>query len=323
MGKNYKIGSPKVTIFGGSGFLGRYLVYLFSKEGWEVKVAVRSPKDAGFLKVYGVEGQISLLKVNILNEKEVEHAVDGSNVVVNCIGILEETRGIQTFNLLHNKFPGMLAEISKALSVKRFVQVSSLGADENSISRYARSKREGEKKILEKFPNAVVLRPSVIFGAEDAFFNRFAKLSIISPIIPIVGGETKFQPVYVMDVARAVIKSATDESLAGLYELGGPDILSFDELISLMLKIINRRRLVVNFPFRVAFLEAFGLELIRKASFNLIPSIITIDQVRQLHYDNVVREKSLGMESFGIKATSLEVVLPQYLWRYRKGGKFS
>ena len=323
MGKNYKIGSPKVTIFGGSGFLGRYLVYLFSKEGWEVKVAVRSPKDAGFLKVYGVEGQISLLKVNILNEKEVEHAVDGSNVVVNCIGILEETRGIQTFNLLHNKFPGILAEISKALSVKRFVQVSSLGADENSTSRYARSKREGEKKILEKFPNAVVLRPSVIFGAEDAFLNRFAKLSIISPIIPIVGGETKFQPVYVMDVARAVIKSATDNSIKGTFEIGGPDTLSFNELISLMLEIIGRRRLVFNFPYGIALIGAATLTFLRKASFNLIPSLNTIDQVKQLRYDNVVGEGSSGIESFGVKTTSLRVVLPQYLWKYRSSGQFN
>ena len=323
MGKSYKIGNPKVTVFGGSGFLGRYVVYLFAQNGWRVTVAVRSPNYAGFLKVYGVEGQISLAKANISNEEEVKLAIKGSDAVVNCVGILEETGGSQKFDLLHNKYAARIAKISRNMDVRRFVQVSSLGADVSSLSKYSRSKRKGEKSIIENFPDAVVLRPSIIFGPEDNFFNRFANISLFSPIIPIVGGGTKFQPIYVMDLAKAVIKAATDNSIKGTFEIGGPDVLTFNELISLMLEIIDRRRLVFSFPFGIALIEAAILTFLRKVSFNLIPSLITIDQVKQLRHNNVVGQSASGIESFGVKTTSLRVVLPQYLWKYRSSGQFN
>ena len=323
MSKSYKVGNPRVTIFGGSGFLGRYIVYMFAKNGWKVVVGVRYPNNAGFLKVHGVEGQISLREVNINDEDQIKAAIIGSDAVINCVGILDEKSGSQKFDILHKKSASNIAIISKKMGVKRLTHISSLGSNESSLSRYSRSKKEGENSVIENFPESVILRPSIIFGPEDDFFNRFAKISVISPVIPIVGGETKFQPIYVLDVAEAAFKSAADDSYKGIYELGGPDVLSFKKLITIMLKVIGRRRFAINLPFRVATILALILSFFKKVTFGLVPALITRDQVNSLRYANTVEVGFRGIESFDIKPISLSVILPKYLWKYRKSGQFN
>ncbi len=323
MSNSYKVGNPKVTIFGGSGFVGRYVVYLFAQNGWQISVVVRNPNIAGFLKLYGTEGQISLVKANISDEEKITSAIKGSHAIVNCVGILEEMGGSQKFDLLHNKYIERIAKISKFLGVGRFTHISSIGASENSLSEYSRSKRKGEIEIINNFPEAVILRPSIIFGPEDLFFNRFAKMSLFSPIIPLVGATTNFQPIYVLDIARSVLKSVTDHSFNGIYELGGPDILSFNDLILKMLKTIDRKRLVINVPFGIALFLSYLSGFLKKVSFKAFPSIITKDQVIQLRSDNIVREGIKGIKDFSIKPSSLEIILPDYLWKYRRSGQFS
>ena len=323
MSKSYKVGNPKITIFGGSGFLGRYIVYMFAKNGWKITVCVRFPNNAGFLKVHGVEGQISLIAVNINDEDQVKAAIEGSDAVINCVGILDESYGSQKFDTLHNRAAGYIAKMSKKLGVKRFTQISALGANESSLSSYSRSKKAGENLVSENFPGSVILRPSIIFGPEDDFFNRFAKISVISPVIPLVGGETRFQPIYVLDVAKAVFKSVDDLSYNGIYELGGPEVFSFKELIFVMLKVIGRKRFAINLPFRVATILAFFLLVLKKVSLGLVPALITRDQVNSLRYSNIVQDSLRGTDSFDIKPVALSVILPKYLWKYRKSGQFN
>ena len=305
-----------VTVFGGSGFIGRHLIGRLARQGWTVRVAVRRPSRAGFLKPMGDVGQITPIRAPIQDQVAVESAVAGADAVINLVGILFE-RGPQTFAAVHAHGAQTVATAAAAAGVERLVQISALGADQHSEVGYARSKGAGEAAVQAAFPNAVILRPSVVFGPEDGFFNRFAIMARLSPVLPLIGGGgARFQPVYVGDVGDAIAKSVTDPACAGrTYELGGPHIYTFKELMELLLRQIHRRRLLVPWPFALADLQA--------AFFELLPvPPLTRDQVRMLRRDTVVTEGALTLADLGIAATAAEVILPSYLDRYRPSGRF-
>ncbi|ABV95323.1 ubiquinone dependent NADH dehydrogenase [Dinoroseobacter shibae DFL 12 = DSM 16493] len=314
--------SKLVTIFGGSGFVGRYIARRMAQEGWRVRVAVRRPNEALFVRTYGAVGQVEPILSNIRDDASVQAAVTGADVVINCVGILSET-GKNTFGLVQSHGAARVARLSAEAGVGRFVQISAIGADPAAKSDYARTKAEGEQAVLQAMPEAVILRPSIVFGPEDQFFNRFASMSRLGPILPVVGAETKFQPVYVDDVARAAVKAALGQAKPGIYELGGPDVNSFRELMAHMLSVIDRRRLIVNVPFPVAHVMGMTLDLVQKLSLGIIHNgMLTHDQVRNLAKDNVVAADAMGFDDLGIEPVALEAVLPEYLWRFRPAGQY-
>ena len=306
-----------VTVFGGSGFIGRYVVQRLAAQGWTLRVAVRRPSQAHFLKPLGDVAQITPIRAPLQDEAAVRAAVDGADAVVNLVGLLYE-KGRQNFEAVHFQGARRIAEAAAGAGVKHFVQMSALGADPAAEADYARSKAAGEAAVRAAFPSAVVVRPSVVFGPEDGFFNLFAALARLSPMLPLIGGgKTRFQPVYVGNVADAVVKSLTDPASAGkTYELGGPQVYSFKQLLELMLDQIHRRRLLVPLPFWAASLEATFLELMP------VP-LLTRDQVKLLKRDNVVGSDTLTLADLGIAPTAVELVLPTYLDRYRPHGRFS
>lgn len=306
-----------VTVFGGSGFLGRYVVQQLARDGWTIRVAVRHPGRAAFLKPLGDIGQIVPLCVRVQDREAVAAALSGADAAVNLIGILFEG-GRQRFQSVHVEGARNVAEMAAAGGVRALVHISAIGADPKAPAAYARSKGEGEAAVRAAFPDATILRPSVVFGPEDDFFNRFAEMARFSPVLPLIGGgATRFQPVYVGDVARAVVKALKDPACRGkVYELGGPRIYSFKELLQLLLKTIGRRRLLVNLPFGLARVQAGLLELLPKPP-------LTRDQVTLLQRDNVVSPGALTLADLGIAATAAEVVIPSYLDKYRPGGRYS
>jgi NADH dehydrogenase len=315
--------SRLVTIYGGSGFVGRYIARRMAKEGWRVRVAVRRPNDALFVRPYGVPGQVEPVLCNIRDDASVRAAMLGADAVVNCVGILSES-GRNRFDAVQAEGAGRVARIAADLGVAHLVQLSAIGADAASDSAYARTKAAGEASVLGAFPAAVILRPSVIFGQEDQFFNRFAGMARMGPVLPVVGAGTRFQPVYVDDVARAAVMGALGDAAPGIYELGGPDVLSFRELMHKMLEVIQRRRAVVNVPFFVARIMATMFDLVQTLSLGLIHNgVLTRDQVRNLARDNVVAPGAAGLDGLGIAATPMDAVLPEYLWRYRSSGQFA
>lgn len=313
--------SRLVTIFGGSGFVGRYVARRMAKAGWRVRVAVRRPNEAIFVKPYGVVGQVEPVLCNIRDDTSVATAMDGADAVVNCVGILAEN-GKNTFRGVQADGPERIARAAAAAGIKTMVHISSIGADAESESLYQRSKAEGEAGVLAHMPDAIILRPSIIFGPEDGFFNRFARMTRFGPTLPVVGASTRFQPVYVDDVAQAVETALVDGVDAGIYELGGPDVCRFDDLMARMLKVINRRRLVLNMPFWAANIMGFGFEMANTLSLGLIPEMITRDQVANLRNDNVVSAEARGFGDLGITPTAMEAVLPEYLWCYRPSGQY-
>ena len=324
---SYSIKSPIITIFGGTGFLGRYIVNRLSKLGYIINVVTRFPNEAIFLKTSGNVGQINFAKGSFSDLSKLSYLINTSEIVINCVGILNEEKN-KKFRQIHSDAPEKLAILSKDLGVKKFIHISSIGADQNSDSDYAKSKGIGETKILNSFPDAIILRPSIVFGSEDQFFNLFSKISCISPILPIVGGDTKFQPVYVGDIAKLVEKIIKIEKSASgqnnsIYELGGPDIMSFHSLMLKMLKFIYRKRLIVNLPFWIAKIMCPIIFILHKLSFNKIPLLITEDSIKQLKNDNIVSKKFLGFDDFGIKPKSMDLILPSYLKHYRPRGNFS
>lgn len=317
-----------VTIFGGSGFIGHCVVREIAKTGARVRVAVRRPNEALDLKPMGDVGQITPVAANVRDDASVAAAVQGADAVVNLVGILYE-RGRQTFRSVHADGAGRVARAAAAAGVRRLVHLSAIGAAPYSDSAYARSKAEGEAQVRSAFPNATVMRPSIVFGPGDDFFNRFAGYARIVPALPLVGGGlTRFQPVFVGDVADAVMAVLNRDDTAGkTYELGGPKVYSFAELMSLMLAEIRRRRLLVPLPFVLAEAEAAILDVCYSV-VNALPVLsdlapappLTRDQVRMLRHDNVVAEGALGLSDLGIVPTALEAILPTYLDRYRRGG---
>src|SRR5436853_2572786 len=304
----------RVAILGGSGFIGRYIVKRLAERGDVVAVGGRYAAQAKFLKLKGDVGQVGLINIGVDDERLLPAFLAGSDTVINCVGILHES-GRQRFDLLHHAAPARLARLAREAGVARFVHISAIGADPRSSSAYARSKAAGEAAVRDAFPTATILRPSVVIGPEDQFFNRFARMAMFMPVLPLIGGgETRFQPVYVGDVADAVIRCLEDPATAGrTYELGGPRIYTFRELLELLLQEIRRRRWFVDLPFGVAELQARLMSILPDPP-------LTPDQVELLKRDNVVSPGALTLSSLGIAPTPVEVILPTYLDRFRRGG---
>jgi NADH dehydrogenase len=310
-----------VTVFGGSGFVGRNVVRALCKRDYRIRVAVRRPELAGHLQPLGRVGQIHAVQANLRYPASIAAAMRDSHVAINLVGILAEG-GAQRFDAVQATGAGAVANAAAAIGA-RMVHVSAIGADENSPSRYARSKAAGEKAVLSAVPSATILRPSVVFGPEDQFANRFAALAMMSPALPLIGGgTTKLQPVYVGDVAAAVAEAVDGNARAGAtYELGGPEVLTMREVMEFILATIERHRMLVSLPFGLAKLQALLLQ------FAPGPLKLTPDQVALLRSDNVVSEPAkaagLTLEGLGIAPDSLEAIAPQYLWRFRKAGQFA
>lgn len=309
-----------VTIFGGSGFLGRNVVRALAKRDYRIRVAVRRPELAGHLQPLGRVGQIHAVQANLRYPASVEAAMRDSQIAINLVGILTEG-GAQSFDAVQTKGPETIAKAAAAVG-GRMVHVSAIGADENSPSGYGRSKAAGEQAVLAAVPSATILRPSLMFGPEDQFTNRFAALARVSPALPLIGGgETRMQPVYVGDVATAVAEAVDGKAKPGAtYELGGPEVLTMREIMEIILSITERKRALVSLPFGLAKLNALFLQF-APGALKLTP-----DQVAMLRSDNVVSDAAkaagLTLEGLGIAPDSMEAIAPQYLWRFRAAGQF-
>ena len=313
--------SKLVTIYGGSGFVGRYIARRLAKQGWRIRVAVRRPNEAMHVRTYGAVGQVEPILSNIRDDASVRAAMHGADAVVNCVGTFDR-KGRNNFDAVQHLGAERIARIAAEEGVKRLVHISAIGANADSDSLYCKTKALGEEAILSHFPDAVILRPSVMFGPEDGFFNRFAGMTRFGPVLPLVGAETKFQPVYVDDVANAAAMGVEGQAAGGIYELGGPQVHSFRELMQQMLGVIRRRRMIVNIPFWIANIMAGVMELVQTVSLGLVPPMLTRDQVTSLRVDNVVSEGASGFADLGIAPVATEAVLPDYLWRFRPAGQY-
>jgi NADH dehydrogenase len=304
----------RVAVLGGSGFIGRYVTKRLAARGQRVTVASRNVEAAKFLRPMGDVGQIALVNVAIDDEAMLPALLDGTDAVVNCVGILRES-GNQRFDRIHHTAPARLARLAREAGVGRLVHISAIGADMRSTSRYASSKGAGEQAVRDAFPTATILRPSIVFGPEDQFFNRFAAMALLLPALPLIGGgEMRFQPVYVGDVADAVLACLDDSATAcRTYELGGPKVYTFRALMELLLSEIGRKRLLVNVPFPVAAVQARLMALLPNPP-------LTPDQVELLKSDNIVSPGELDLATLGIVPRAVEAILPTYLDRFRRGG---
>ena len=310
-----------ITLIGGSGFIGRHLVRRLAAQGYRIRVGVRRPEKAKFLQPLGDVGQIVPVQVNVRDDTTVLAAVSGAWGVVNLVGVLRNS-GHQTFNEIHAGGPGRVGRLARMAGVERLVQMSALGASAESASHYAQSKAEGENALKSEFPSATIIRPSLVFGPEDQFFNRFAAMAALSPFLPLFGdsltgadaGTTKFQPVYVGDVAAAIAQCLADDATAGqTFELGGPRVYTFRELMELVLAYTGRRRLLMPVAFSVASVGAAVLEMMPQAP-------LTRDQLKLLRIDNVC-DGLPGLAELGVSPTPVEAVVPEFLARFRKGGR--
>lgn len=309
-----------VTVFGGSGFVGNQAVRQLARAGWRIRVAVRNPSLGYRMRLLGDVGQIDVVQANVRDGDSVRRALDGATASVNLVGVLYET-GRQRFQAVHTDGARLVTKAAQALGVTRVVQMSALGADADGPSAYARTKAAGEVAVRDIRPDAVILRPSVVFGPEDAFFNKFAAMASVSPALPLIGGgRTRFQPVFVGDIGKAIARVVTDSDSAGrTYEIGGAAEFTFRQLMEMMLEETHQRRMLVPVPFNVAsMLGSFG-DLIA----GVMPPPVTSDQVASLRVDNVVSGDFPGLADLGVTPTTLEAVLPTYLYRYRKGGQYA
>ncbi|TQS70297.1 complex I NDUFA9 subunit family protein [Rhodobacteraceae bacterium] len=313
--------SKLVTIYGGSGFVGRYIARRLAKDGWRIRIAVRRPNEALFTRPYGAVGQVEPVFCNIRDDASVREVMQGADAVVNCVGILN-AKGKNGFDAIQAEGAGRIARIAKENNVRTFVHLSALGADENAASAYARSKAEGEKQILSAFADAMILRPSVLFGTEDGFFNKFASMSRFTPILPVTGGQTKFQPVWVDDVAQAAVMGVEGKA-HGIYELGGPDVADFRTLMQRMLEIVSRKRIIFNMPFGLAALMGGLFDGLQKVTGGLFTNtLLTRDQVKNLRHDNIVSDGAKTFADLGINPTAMETIMQEYLWRFRPRGQY-
>ncbi|WP_417671680.1 complex I NDUFA9 subunit family protein [Roseibium sp.] len=309
-----------VTVFGASGFLGRHIVQALARRGYRIRAAVRRPDLAEHLQPLGAPGQIMPVQANLRYRWSVDRAVQGADAVVNAVGILFPS-GKQSFDAVQSFGPRAIAEAARAEGLSAITHVSAIGADAQSPSAYARSKATGEAAVLETLPDSVILRPSIVFGPEDDFFNKFAAMARLSPALPLIGsGQTKFQPVYVCDVAEAVAKAVDGELQAGAtYELGGPEVVTFKECLELMLQVTRRKRALLPVPFEAASLLGRICQILPKP-------VLTSDQVELLKSDNVVSaeavEKGLTLEGLNIQTSTLGTILPSYLDRFREHGQY-
>ncbi|MBV8839651.1 MAG: complex I NDUFA9 subunit family protein [Alphaproteobacteria bacterium] len=308
-----------VTIFGGSGFLGRHLVRALAREGYRIRPAVRRPDLAGHLQPLGRVGQIHAVQANLRYPESVEAAVRGADVVINLVAVLYE-RGKQTFEAVQQQGAHNVAQAAAAAGA-RLIHVSALGADPDSTAAYARTKAAGEAAVLGTVPDATIFRPSIMFGPEDDFFNRFGAMARMSPFLPLVGGgHTQFQPVFVGDVAQAIMRAVSGQAKGGtIYELGGPEVKTFRQLMEYVLTVTERKRLLLPLPFGLAKLQAFFLQM-------LPTPLLTPDQVELLRSDNIVSQAAQNegrtLAAFGIEPAAFEAIVPSYLWRFRKTGQF-
>ena len=306
--------SQRTAVLGGSGFIGRYIVKRLAARGDVVPVGCRNAEAAKFLKPMGDVGQVEPLNVAIDDDVVLRAFVAGGGAVINCIGILRES-GSQTFERIHHTGPALFARIAREEGITRLVHISAIGADSRSSSAYARTKAAGEAAVRDAFPTATILRPSLVFGPEDQFFNRFAAMATMMPVLPLIGGgETRFQPIYVGDVADAAVRCLDDPTTAGrTYELGGPKIFTFRELLELLLYEIRRKRRFFDLSFGMAGLQARLMAILPNPP-------LTPDQVELLKSDNVVSPTALTLSTLGIAPTPVEPILPTYLDRFRRGG---
>ncbi len=314
--------SKLVTIYGGSGFVGRYIARRMARQGWRVRVAVRRPNEALFVKPYGAVGQVEPILCNIRDDASVADAMNGADAVVNCVGVLEEV-GKNSFQAVQADGAERIARTAAAMGVESLVHLSAIGADPNAPSEYSRTKADGEQRILQHFPNATIFRLSIVFGSEDKFFNRFASLARMSPALPLFGASTMFQPVYVDDVAAAAEQALLNHADAGIYELAGPEADSFRGIMQTMLDVIERRRLILGLPLFMGRLMGGIGDVLKKITIGLLPTPITLDQARSLSVDNVPTGEYSGLKDLGISPTSMEAVLPDYLWRFRPSGQYA
>ena len=319
-----------VTVFGGSGFVGRYVAKSLAEHGYRVRIASRRPGAAFVTQVSGKVGQINAVQANLRYPDSVARAVRDADAVVNLVGILAEG-GKQTFSALQAEGVRIVAEATKAAGITRFVRMSAIGADPNSAAEYGRTKAEGERLALSIIPEAVIVRPSIVFGPEDKFFNRFAGMARVMPALPLIGGGTGLlQPVFVGDVAAAIALAVDGKAQPGtIYELGGPEAVSFADIMRFILKTTERKRPLVKLPFSMATRMAGLTEMVSKASFGLMPEMLemTQDQVELLKEDNVVSEaakrEGRTLQGLGIRPESYESFVPRYLGRYRKTGQYA
>lgn len=312
---------PVVTVFGGSGFIGRYAVRKLAKQGWRVRVAVRRPNEAMFLRTAGDVGQVEAIQANIRDDASTERAIVGSDAVINLVGILFPT-GKQTFDAVQRDGAERIARLSARHGIDRLVHISAIGANADSEVAYQRTKAEAEAAVLRHVPTATILRPSLVFGPEDQFFNRFAGMARISPVLPLMGGETRFQPVYVGDVAEAAVRSLDNADAKGTtFELGGPEIITMREVFDLVMEETGRKRFVLPVPGWIARIQAWVFELPNRL-LGMAP-LLTRDQLAMLDEDNVVGAEAKSLADLGIKPATLESILPTYLYRYRASGQYA
>ena len=312
MQNNQKI----IAIFGAGGFLGKHLMRQLTKLDYRVKVATRNPFQKGYLKPLGNPGQIELFKTNIFNTDDVKQVLKNCDLAINLVGILYETRR-QKFNYIHSQFPHLLSNLCSEVGIKNLVHISALGVKERHASLYMQSKLLGEKNIQELFKPSVILRPSVVFGPEDKFFNTFATMAQFSPVLPLIGGgKTKFAPIYVGDVSKAIMKALElNNSETKIFELGGPENYSFKELMEILLVEIKKKRFLINIPFGFAKFQSYFLQMMPNP-------ILTSDQVELLKHNNVVSGDYPTLKDLGITGTALRSILPKYIYRFRTGGQF-
>ena len=302
-----------ITIFGGTGFLGRHIIARLAKRGWRLRIVTRRPNEALHVKTNGVPGQLELVQGNIRDDASVAAALDGADAVINAVGILFES-GKQKFAAVQAEGAQRIAQMAAQQGIAHFVQISAIGADENSASLYAQSKAAGEQAVLQAVPSAHILRPSIVVGPEDDFFNRFGAMAMLAPALPLIGGgDTRYQPVAVFDVAAAV-EACLDGASGDIYELGGPDVLSFKQLMQMLLAEIRRDRLLVPLPFAAAKLIAAFAQFMPKP-------LLTPDQVILLKSDNIVSDEAAGFEALAITPQPIAAIVPDYLARYRPAGK--
>ncbi len=308
--------NARITIFGGTGFIGRHIVRRLAKAGYQIRVATRRPNEALHLKTGGKPGQIEIVQANIRDDASVAAALEGADAAINAVGILFES-GKQKFATVQAQGGVRVAKAAAATkTIKNFVHISAIGADAQSASLYAQSKAAAEYGVLEAMPSAHILRPSIVVGPEDDFFNRFAGLALVAPALPLIGGgTTRYQPVSVFDVAAAVDICLTDlRAPSGVYELGGPDVLTFKQLMELLLAEIGRQRLLVPMPF-------FAARLIASVAQFMPKPLLTPDQLILLKSDNLVGDEAHGFAELGLSPTPIAALLPDYLWRFRPSGK--
>ena len=312
MQNNQKI----IAIFGAGGFIGKHLMRQLTKLDYRVKVAKRNPYLKGYLKPLGNPGQIGFFKTNIFKPGDVKQVLKNSDFVINLVGILHETR-TQKFNQIHAQFPYLLSNLCNEFGIKNLIHISALGVKEKHTSKYMQSKLQGEKNIQETFKPAVILRPSVCFGPGDKFFTTFASIAQFSPILPLIGsGKTKFAPIYVGDVAKAIVKALElNNSELKIYELGGPENYSFKELMEILLKEIKKKRFLIPIPFSTAKFQSYFFQLMKNPP-------LTSDQVEMLKYNNIVTGEYPTLKDLGISGKTVQSILPKYIYRFRRGGQF-